>query len=104
VILSGLAAAAEPVPDAGRWSAAAWTALMYLSIAASGAAFGLNYWLLRRMTPSAMLMMGVTEVPIAILLGWAVLNEQLRPGMLTGAVFIAVGVALTIAGEHPPPE
>lgn len=99
LMLSGLAAAAEPAPEIGRWSAAAWTALLYLSIAASGAAFGLNYWLLRRMTASAMLMMGVTEVPIAILLGWVVLNEPLRPGMLGGAVLIAVGVALTIAGE-----
>jgi drug/metabolite transporter (DMT)-like permease len=99
LMLSGLAAAAEPAPDIGRWSAAAWTALLYLSLAASGAAFGLNYWLLRRMTPSAMLMMGVAEVPIAVLLGWLVLNEPLRPGMLAGAVLIAMGVVLTIAGE-----
>jgi drug/metabolite transporter (DMT)-like permease len=99
LILSGLAAAAEPAPDIGRWSPAAWTALLYLSIAASGAAFGLNYWLLRRMTASAMLMMGVAEVPIAILLGRVVLNEPLRPGMLGGAALIAVGVVLTITGE-----
>jgi drug/metabolite transporter (DMT)-like permease len=99
LMLSGLAVAAEPAPEIGCWSAAAWTALLYLSIAASGAAFALNYWLLRRMTASAMLMMGVAEVPIAVLLGWAVLNEPLRAGMLAGAVLIAVGVGLTIAGE-----
>jgi drug/metabolite transporter (DMT)-like permease len=106
LMLSGLAAAAEPAPEIGRWSTAAWTALVYLSVAASGVAFALNYWLLRRMTASAMLMMGVAEVPIAVLLGWAALNEPLRPGMLAGAVLIAVGVGLTIAGEplaHPAP-
>ena len=99
LMLTGLAATTEPAPEIGRWSAAAWTALLYLSIAASGAAFGLNYWLLRRMTASAMLMMGVAEAPIAIVLGWVVLNEPLRPGMLAGAALIGVGVALTIAGE-----
>lgn len=99
LLLSGLAVVAEPAPDVGRWSPTAWAALLYLSIAASGAAFGLNYWLLRRMTASAMLMMGVAEAPIALLLGWAVLNEPLRPGMVGGAALIGVGVALTIAGE-----
>jgi drug/metabolite transporter (DMT)-like permease len=97
--LTGLVIVFEGVPQPGSWPPPAWAALLYLALAASVAAFWLNYWLLRRMTTSAMLMMGVAEVPLALLLGRIVLDEPLRPGLSAGAALIAAGVALTVTSE-----
>jgi drug/metabolite transporter (DMT)-like permease len=98
--LAAAAIVVEGTPDWRSWTPASWIALSYLSIAASVVAFCLNYWLLRRMTTSAMLMMGVLEVPVALLLGWMVLGETLRGGMLAGAVLITAGVVLTVTSER----
>ena len=57
-------------------------------------AFWLNYWLLARMDTSAMLMMGLAEVPIAVVLGAIVLGERLPPGTLLGAACILLSVLL----------
>ena len=75
-----------------------------LVLGASVVAFGLNYWLLERMEPSAMLMVGVAEVPIAVAVGAALLGERLPPATLTGAVFVLAGIALglTRAAETTP--
>ncbi len=69
VVLAALALTREGSPLDARWSASALGALAYLGWAGSVLAFWLNYWLLARMDTSAMLMMGVAEVPIAVLLG-----------------------------------
>ena len=57
-------------------------------------AFWLNYWLLARMDTSAMLMMGVAEVPIAVCLGAVILGERLPPGTWLGAACIVASVLL----------
>jgi drug/metabolite transporter (DMT)-like permease len=76
------------------WSPAAVAALLYLGVVASVIAFALNYWLLRRIDASLMLLMGVAEVPLAVALGVLVLHEPLHPLSLVGATFVALGVAL----------
>ena len=75
--LAALGLAIEGTPMVARWSATAWVALLYLALVASVLAFWLNYWLLQRMDASAMLMMGVAEVPIAVVLGALVFGERL---------------------------
>jgi drug/metabolite transporter (DMT)-like permease len=89
----------EGPPDAARWSATTWVALLYLALAASVLAFWLNYWLLERMDASAMLMMGVAEVPIAILLGAVVFGERLPAGTLLGGTVVLAGVIAGLAGR-----
>jgi drug/metabolite transporter (DMT)-like permease len=84
----------EGWPTTARWSPAAITALVYLGVVASVIAFGLNYWLLRRIDASLMLLMGVAEVPVAVALGVIFLDEQLHARTLTGAGCVALGVAL----------
>ena len=84
----------EGGPAVARWSPAAITALVYLGIVASVIAFGLNYWLLKRIDASLMLLMGVAEVPIAVALGVIVLSEPLHTRALVGAACVALGVAL----------
>jgi drug/metabolite transporter (DMT)-like permease len=89
-----LAVAFEGSPLAAPWTPRSVGALLYLGLCASVLAFWLNYWLLARMDPSAMLMMGVAEVPLAIGLGALVLGERLPAGTLVGAVCIAASVLL----------
>jgi drug/metabolite transporter (DMT)-like permease len=94
VPLAGLGLTLEGPPAAASWSPAAWVGLIYLAIFASVLAFWLNYWLLARMDASAMLMMGVAEVPIAIALGAVVFDERLPAGTLAGGTCVLAGVTM----------
>ena len=102
VPLLGIALVAEGLPAPGRWSLAAWTALIYLALAASVVAFWLNYWLLARMDASAMLMMGVAEVPIAVLLGSAFLHERLPARTFVGGTCVLVAVVTRLLADRKP--
>ncbi len=94
VVLGSLALLTEGSPLDATWSARSLGALLYLGLAASVLAFWLNYWLLARMDTSSMLMMGVAEVPVAVLLGAAVLGERLQPASLIGAALVIASVLL----------
>jgi len=94
-----LALVTDGIPAPSRWSPAAWGALAYLAVAASVVAFWLNYWLLARMDASAMLMMGVAEVPIAVLLGAAFLNERLPGGTFVGGTCVLVAVVTRLVSD-----
>jgi drug/metabolite transporter (DMT)-like permease len=96
-----IALAIDGVPTPARWSLAAWGAIAYLAIAASVVAFWLNYWLLARMDASAMLMMGVAEIPIAVLLGAAFLHERLPGGTFSGGMCVLVAVVSRLVGDRP---
>jgi drug/metabolite transporter (DMT)-like permease len=95
-----IALAMEGIPAPAGWSFAAWGALTYLAVAASVVAFWLNYWLLARMDASAMLMMGVAEVPIAIILGAAFLKERLPGGTVVGGTCVLVAVVTRLVGDR----
>ncbi len=99
-----IAIVAEGVPAPARWSLAAWGAVAYLSVAASVVAFWLNYWLLARMDASAMLMMGIAEVPIAVLLGAALLHERLPGGTFVGGTCVVVAVVTRLLGDRSGPS
>jgi drug/metabolite transporter (DMT)-like permease len=90
--VAGLALEGNPVSI--PWTGASLVALLYLGIVASAIASWINYWLLRRIDASLMLLMGVAQVPIAIALGIVFLDEQLHARTLIGAAGIATGVAL----------
>lgn len=83
----------EGAPAPARWTGTSWVALLYLAICASVGAASLNYWLLARIDASAMLLMGIAEVPIAIGLGAIVLGERLHAWSWAGAILIVVSVA-----------
>jgi len=94
-----LALFTEGIPSPTHWSASAWGAVLYLAVAASVVAFWLNYWLLERMDASAMLMMGVAEVPIAVLLGAAFLGERLPSGTFVGGVCLLLAVVTRLSSN-----
>jgi drug/metabolite transporter (DMT)-like permease len=102
--LAGLGLVIEGAPTFARWSATAWVALLYLALVASVLAFWLNYWLLQRMDASAMLMMGVAEVPIAIALGALVFGERLPAGTLLGATCVLIGVITGLTARPVAPR
>ena len=87
----------EGNPVHADWTPGAIAALAYLALGASVVAFALNYWLLQRMDTSAMLMMGIAEVPIAVALGSVFFEERLPAGILIGAGCVLAGVLLTLS-------
>jgi drug/metabolite transporter (DMT)-like permease len=99
-----LAAAFEGNPFAFAWTPKALVALAYLALAGSVVAFWLNYWLLRRMGATNMLLMAVVEPMIAVALGAVVLGEPITMFTLGGSACILTAVALALrppsAGER----
>ena len=90
----------EGSPTHVAWSPQALSALLYLALGGSVLAFWLNYWLLERMDASAMLMMGVAEVPIAVALGALVFGERLPAGTLLGAICVLGSVIGALFTRH----
>jgi len=102
--LTALGLVTEGTPAFTRWPATAWVALLYLALVASVLAFWLNYWLLQRMDASAMLMMGVAEVPIAVGLGALIFGERLPTGTLLGGTCVLFGVIAGLRGTPVAPR
>lgn len=94
LILAPIGLIVDGNPLAAPWSAASIVAVLYLALGGSVLAFWLNYWLLNRIDASAMLMMGVAEVPMAMALGAVVFGERLPRGTVFGAALILAGVSL----------
>jgi drug/metabolite transporter (DMT)-like permease len=72
-----------------------------LVFAGSIAAFWMNYWLLRRMTPTNVLMMSIVEPMLAAALGAAVLHESLAATALAGSACILLSAALALGSSTP---
>jgi drug/metabolite transporter (DMT)-like permease len=100
MLLATLAFVFEGPPAPVAWTTASWLALLYLAVVASVVAFWLNYWLLQRMDTSAMLLMGVAEVPIAVALGAIVFGERLPPGTAVGAICVLISVLGALTGNR----
>ena len=96
VPLACLGLVVEGLPRPAEWSGPTWAALLYLALGASVLAFWLNYWLLARMDPSVVLLMGVAEVPIAIALGALVFGERLSLTTLAGGACVLIAVMVRL--------
>ena len=88
----------EGSPFALHWTPSAVGSLLYLALAGSVAATWLNYWLLERMSATALLSMALVEPLIAVLLGAALLQEKvtIRAG-LGGLLVLCSIFMITIA-------
>ena len=88
----------EGSPLDAHWTPAAIGSLLYLALAGSIGGMWLNYWLLDRMSPTALLSMSLVEPLIAVLLGWAVLREALTGGAAAGGFLVLCSIfMITIA-------
>ena len=71
-----------------HWTPVAIGCLLYLALVGSVAGTWLNYWLLERMSATALLSMGLVEPLIAVLLGAAFLHERVTASAAAGGVLV----------------
>ena len=100
VPLGALALVVEGNPLTLQWTRRSAMALLYLAVIGSVTATWLNYWLLKRMDATKVLVMGLAEPPIAMMLGAAILHETLSTRVIAGTIciLVSVGVVLELAG------
>jgi drug/metabolite transporter (DMT)-like permease len=92
------AALREGNPLHASWTPLAVGCLLYLAVAGSIGGTWLNYWLLERMSATALLSMGLVEPLVALLLGRAFLHERLTAGAAGGGVLVLCSIfMITIA-------
>jgi len=105
VLLVGAIAAGEPgdlhLADA---SAKSLLAFLYLIVAGSWVAFTAYAWLLQNVPISKVATYAYVNPLVAVVLGWALLSEQLSVGTLAGAGLIVASVAAIVTRESPHPE
>jgi drug/metabolite transporter (DMT)-like permease len=75
-----------------HWTVAAAGSLLYLAVAGSIGGTWLNYWLLERMSATALLSMGLVEPLIAVLLGALVLGERLTRSAAVGGLLVLCSI------------
>ena len=90
------AALVEGNPFDVRWTRTSAFAVLYLALLGSIAGAWLNYWLLKRIGATQLLVMGLIEPLIAVLLGWWLLGESMTGWTLVGGICIIVSVAMVL--------
>jgi drug/metabolite transporter (DMT)-like permease len=77
-----------------HWTPVAIGCLLYLSLAASVGATWLNYWLLERMSATALMSMALVEPFIAVLLGAMFLHERITLNAAAGGVLVLCSILM----------
>ena len=86
----------EGNPFAFRWTPMAVVSLLYLALVGSAVAFLMFYWLVRNMDVTKTMLIPLVTPPIAVFLGWLVLDEGLTWRTAAGALGIMSGIALIV--------
>ncbi len=86
----------EGDPREVPWTHASIAAVLYLALLGSIAGAWLNYWLLKRIGATRLLVMGLVEPLIAVALGAVFLGETMSSRALLGGAAIIVSVALVL--------
>jgi drug/metabolite transporter (DMT)-like permease len=94
--LVAYAAIVEGNPLAVPWTRASVVSVLYLAMFGSIAGAWLNYWLLKRIGATQLLVMGLVEPLVAVVLGAVFLGETMTGWTLAGGVCIILGVALVL--------
>jgi drug/metabolite transporter (DMT)-like permease len=103
VLLVGALLAGEPSRlHLAQTSAKSLLALVYLVTAGSWVAFSAYAWLLQNVPISKVATYAYVNPLVAVLLGWAVLGEQLGIGTLAGAGLVVASVAAIVTRESAP--
>jgi drug/metabolite transporter (DMT)-like permease len=76
-------------------------ALVYLIVFGSLLAFTTYVWLLQNVRTSVVATYAYVNPVVAVLLGWAVLGEQVGARSLVAGAVIVVGVALIVTARRP---
>jgi hypothetical protein len=102
MILTGLAAGEAGRLDVAAVPARGWLAIGYLVTVGSLVAFTAYVWLLGHAPLSLVSTYAYVNPVVAVLLGWAILGEQITPVIAAGGLVIVAGVALVVRGERGP--
>jgi drug/metabolite transporter (DMT)-like permease len=86
----------EGDPLAVRWTPPAVVSVFYLAILGSIVAFRLNYWLMKRIGATRMLLTSILEPVLAVILGALILHERLSERVALGGALVLVSVALVM--------
>jgi drug/metabolite transporter (DMT)-like permease len=86
----------EGNPLSITWTSSALASVVYLALLGSVTGAWLNYWLLKRIGATRLLLMGLIEPLVAVLLGAAFLDETLTGRAVVGGVLILVGLAFAL--------
>ena len=78
-------AAIGPAPLAG---------IVYQGVLVAGIAFTVNFRLIRRYTPSVIMSFNFVAPVVGVLLGAAILGDQVTAGLLCGMALVAAGLVL----------
>jgi drug/metabolite transporter (DMT)-like permease len=97
----GIAAGEPAALRVATVSTASLIAVGYLIVFGSLLAFSAYVWLLRAAPVSLVATYAYVNPVVAVVLGWALLDEAVTPPMLLAGAVIVVAVAL-IAGAAPP--
>jgi drug/metabolite transporter (DMT)-like permease len=100
--IAGVAAGETAQVHAAHVSADSWLALAYLITIGSLVAYTAYAWLLRHAPISQVATYAYVNPLVAVVLGWAILGEQLAVGTLAGAALIVASVAVTVSVEARP--
>jgi drug/metabolite transporter (DMT)-like permease len=76
-------------------------ALVYLVVFGSLVGFSAYVWLLGVSTPARVSTYAYVNPVVAVMLGWAVLDEPLTPRVLAAAAVIILAVAVITTGKRP---
>ena len=87
-----LAAVREGNPLQQNWTLLAFGCVLYLAAAGSVGATWLNYWLLERMSATAVLSMALVEPLIAVLLGAVLLGERVSLNAALGGTLVLCSI------------
>ncbi len=77
-----------------RWTLPATGALAYLTLFGSGLAYATYNWLIHRARPAQLGTTAYVNPAVALLLGWAVLGEELSPVAFLGVGVMFAGVVI----------
>ncbi len=68
--------------------------ILYQGIVVAGLAFTVNFYLMRRFSPSVMISFNFVAPVAGVLLGMAILGETVTLGLLVGMALVAIGLVL----------
>jgi drug/metabolite transporter (DMT)-like permease len=90
--------------DPGRFSGDSWLALAYLTVIGGMLAYTAYTWLLQNAPISTVATYAYVNPVIAVVLGWAILEEEITTAVAAGTVLIVVSVASVVRRESATPE
>jgi drug/metabolite transporter (DMT)-like permease len=103
LVVCGLAAGEATSVHAGDLSVKSLASFAYLVVAGSLLAFTAYVWLLQNVRISTVATYAFVNPVVAVLLGWAILGEDITTSIVVGATVIVASVAFVVRHETTAP-